>query len=118
MGARTTAPGCCEAAWRRPWTEGGHSNPGHPHVWEENGTFYLGYDYRDAYDLSFTDRFAIRRLHWRDDWPVVAYTPVDVQFHVSADHAAVGEELSVLFRNAGAAASILAVDAVTLTVQR
>ena len=87
-------------------TEGGHSNPGHPHVWEEDGTFYLGYDYRDAYDLSFVDRFAIRRLYWVDDWPVVAYTPVELELQVPSGHPAVGESVAVFFRNAGAPASV------------
>ena len=98
-------------------TEGGHSNPGHPHVWEEDGSFYLGYDYRDAYDLSFVDRFAIRRLYWVDDWPVVAYTPGEVAVQVPSGHPAAGESVAVFFRNAGAPASVLAVDYVTLTLQ-
>ena len=82
-------------------TEGGQSNPGHPHVWEEDGTFYLGYDYRDAYDRAFV---------------VVAYTPVEVELQVSADHPAVGQSVTVFFRNAGEPTSLLAVDTVSLTV--
>ncbi len=82
-------------------TEGGQSNPGHPHVWEEDGTFYLGYDYRDAYDRAFV---------------VVAYTPVEVELQVSADHPAAGQAVTVFFRNAGEPTSLLAVDTVSLTV--
>jgi len=94
--------------------DGGQECPGHPHVWEENGTFYMGYDYRDEYTGSNIDRFGIRRLYWVDDWPVVAYTPIEVTFNADDYPAAIGQKLGISVRNVGSS-SDAAFDYVSLT---
>lgn len=90
--------------------------PGHPHVWEENGVHYLGYDYRT--DLSVPesnamDVMGIRRLHWVDGWPTI-WHPVTVTLDLSASAAAAGQPLEVRLRNVGDEGSVVAVDLVTL----
>jgi hypothetical protein len=95
--------------------DGGQANPGHPHIWEENGKFYMGYDYTDEYTGSGTDRFGIRRLYWVDDWPVVAYTPIEVTFSADDYPAAIGQKLRISVRNVGSASSDAAFDYVSLT---
>jgi len=91
--------------------EGSRENPGHPHIWEENGRFYMGYDYTK----NRRDVFGIRRLYWVDDWPVVAYTPIEVTFKADDHPEAVGQKLGISIRNAGDAASTAAFDHVSLT---
>ncbi|MHC5075537.1 MAG: family 43 glycosylhydrolase [Planctomycetota bacterium] len=91
--------------------EGSQENPGHPHVWQENGRFYMGLDYtKDRRDV-----FGIRELHWVHDWPVVAYTPIEITFK-SDDHPdAMGKKLGISFRNAGDPNSTAAFDHASLT---
>jgi hypothetical protein len=94
--------------------EGSQENPGHPHVWEENGRFYMGYDYTK----NRRDVFGIRRLYWVDDWPVVAYTPIEVTFKADDHPEAMGQKLGISVRNVGDPASTAAFDHVSLTYTR
>ena len=91
--------------------EGSQENPGHPHVWEENGRFYMGYDYTK----NRRDVFGIRRLYWVDDWLVVAYTPIEVTFKADDYPEAIGQKLGISVRNVGDPASTAAFDHVSLT---
>jgi len=93
--------------------EGGQNNPGHPYIWEESGTFYMGYDYTDEYTGSAIDRFGIRRLYWVDDWPTI-WTPITVTFYADNYPDAIGQELGIAFRNTGTG-SDAAFDYVSLT---
>ena len=89
--------------------------PGHPHVWEESGASYLGYDYRTTRDQAEgeMDFMGIRRLHWVDGWPTI-WRPVTVSF-LSDDHPdAIGRRLEISIGNAGDPGSVLAVDRVTV----
>jgi hypothetical protein len=91
--------------------EGSQENPGHPHIWEEDGRFYMGYDYtKDRRDV-----FGIRALRWVDDWPVVAYTPVEVTFKADDHPEAIGQKLGISVCNAGDPNSTAAFDHVSLT---
>jgi len=94
--------------------EGSQENPGHPHVWEENGRFYMGYDYTK----NRRDVFGIRRLYWVDDWPVVAYTPIEVTFKADEHPEAIGQKLGISVCNVGEPASTAAFDHVSLTYTR
>ncbi len=91
--------------------EGSQENPGHPHVWQENGRFYMGYDYTK----NRRDVFGIRRLYWVDDWPVVAYTPIEVTFKADDYPEAIGQKLGISISNVGDPASTAAFDHVSLT---
>jgi hypothetical protein len=91
--------------------EGSQENPGHPHVWEENGTFYMGFDYTK----NRGDVFGIRQLYWVDGWPVVAYTPIEVTFKADDHPEAIGKKLGISVRNIGDPASTAAFDHVSLT---
>ncbi|MHC4690451.1 MAG: GLUG motif-containing protein, partial [Planctomycetota bacterium] len=94
--------------------DGGQDCPGHPHIWQESDTYYMGYDYVDEYDNSRLDRFGIRKLYWVDNWPVVAYTPITVTFNADFHLDAVGHKLGISFRNTGSGSNA-AFDYVTLT---
>ena len=93
--------------------------PGHPHVWEEGGVTYLGYDYRTDLGVpeeQAVDRMGIRRLHWVDGWPTV-WHPVSVAVDLSAAGGPKGEALELVVRNVGDAGSRLAVDHVTIVTR-
>ena len=90
--------------------------PGHPHVWEEDGNFYMGYDYLDEKDaLIEWDTLGIRRLYWVNDWPTI-WTPVEVAFNADDHPEAVGQKLSISLGNTGEASSFVAFDLVDIEV--
>ena len=94
--------------------DGGQANPGHPHIWEESGKYYMGFDYVDRYPGStVTDRFGIRRLYWVNDWPTI-WTPITVTFNADDYPAAIGQELGISLRNTGSGSGA-AFDLVSLT---
>ncbi len=96
--------------------EGGQDCPGHPHIWEENGAYYVGYDYLDEYDGSRRrDRFGIRKLYWGDDWPTI-WTPLTISFDADDHPEAIGQRLGISSRNTGDGSSIAAFDFVSVTV--
>jgi len=94
--------------------EGDQLVPGHPHIWEEGGQFYMGYDFRKTADEEM-DYIGIRRLYWIDDWPTT-YTPVTLTFDSDDYPELIGNKLGVTIRNSGHEDSKLAVDHVTITV--
>ena len=81
--------------------DGGQTNPGHPHIWEESGTFYMGYDYVEEYSGgNGTDTMGIRRLYWVNDWPTI-WTPITVTFNANDYPGSIGQELGISLRNTG-----------------
>ena len=99
--------------------DGDHLVPGHPHIWAENGTTYLGYDYRTDLSVSESnavDRMGIRRLHWVNGWPTV-WQPITVTIRADDHPSAIGEPLRIRLRNIGDPGSTLAVDHVEWEIQ-
>jgi hypothetical protein len=91
-------------------------SPGHPHIWEESGKFYLGYDYiPEKFPDEEIDILGIRRLYWVNDWPTI-WTPVELTFNADEHPQAIGKILGISFRNVGETGSVLAVDSMTLSV--
>jgi len=91
--------------------EGEYLVPGHPHLWQENGTYYMGYDYRPN-STTEPDIMGIRRLYWINDWPTI-WTPITVTFNADDHPDAIGQELGISLRNTGSG-SIAAFDYVSL----
>ena len=110
--------------------EGKESVPGHPHLWEEDGITYMGYDYRKtppgptkSNGQEGFDFMAIRKLHWVSDadgasgvWPTI-WQPLEVTFNSDdfGDH--IGDNLLVSVWNSGGKDSQAAVDYMSLTYQ-
>ena len=89
--------------------EGYQDNPGHPHIWEESGTYYLGYDYTIGEEQ---DVFGIRKLYWVNGWPTI-WTPITVTFNSNDYPASIGQTLGISLRNTGSG-SYAAFDNVSL----
>lgn len=94
--------------------EGEQLVPGHPHIWKENGVYYMGYDYRKIASQDF-DYMGIRKLNWVDGWPTI-YQPLSVAFNANDFPDAIGKNLSICFKNLGEANSRLALDKVSLII--
>ncbi len=94
--------------------EGEQLVPGHPHIWEENGQHYIGYDYRKQTTGTEFDHMGIRKLFWVDGWPTI-YQPVTLSINADDYPQFIGQPLGVRFRNAGTSGSRLAVDEVIVT---
>ncbi len=98
--------------------EGIQRVPGHPHIWEENGKHYMGYDFRkEIAGGEPGDFMGIRRIYWYDGWPTI-WTPVEISLHVNSDPDLIGEKLSLSIKNIGGTKSLLAVDAIQLTTNQ
>jgi hypothetical protein len=97
--------------------EGIQRVPGHPHVWEENGKYYMGYDYRRSTGAGEPgDYMGIRRIYWYEGWPTV-WIPFEVTLKADDFPKLKGKQLEIAFRNTGEADSKLAVDAITLSIK-
>ncbi len=94
--------------------EGEQLVPGHPHIWEENGKYYLGYDFRKNSGEEM-DYMGIRELHWINEWPTI-WMPVEVSFNADDYPETINQKLGIGFRNAGEAGSELAVDLITISL--
>ena len=97
--------------------EGMQLVPGHPHIWEEDNKYYLGYDFRKVIgEGEVGDYLGIRRIFWYDGWPTV-WTPLKVSLHADDFPELIGKPFLVGFRNNGAKASVMGVDAVDLVIK-
>lgn len=95
--------------------DGNQVVPGHPHIWEENGKHYLGYDYRyqkDPEDIT-SDYNGIRQIYFENGWPTI-WTPITVAFNADDYPSLVGQQLGIRVTNNGTSGSILGVDQVSL----
>ena len=90
--------------------DGEQANPGHPHIWEEGGQHYLGYDWTIA---TNKDRLGIRKLYFVNDWPTI-WTPITVTFNSNDYPSSIGQTLGISVRNVGDASSTAGIDYVAL----
>ena len=97
-------------------SDGGQDCPGHPHFWEENGQYYMGFDYLDEYDGVRLDRFGIREIHWVNGWPTI-WTPLSVTFRADNNPRAIGKTLKIFLENTGDPSTIAAFDMITVAVE-
>jgi beta-xylosidase len=95
--------------------EGDQLVPGHPHIWEENGAYFMGFDFRKDGSEEM-DYMGIRSLYWIDNWPTI-WMPVELRFEADEYPELIGQKLNIGFRNAGEAGSELGVDLLTITVK-
>ena len=89
--------------------------PGHPHIWGEDGKYYMGYDYRKNPEEDM-DYMGIRRIYWVDDWPTI-WKPITLSFSADEYPALTGKQISISFKNTGETNSSLAVDAVSFEIK-
>lgn len=91
--------------------------PEPPSFWEENGQLYMGFDYRNekgvGYQFETGDYAGIRPVYFVNGWPTM-WTPLEMSFSADCFPDAIGENLSIQFRNTGTAGSILGVDHITI----
>lgn len=96
--------------------DAGQLSPGHTHIWEENGNFYMGFDYIPGKGADYEkDIFGIRQIYWINDWPTI-WQPVTLTFKADDYPDAIGKKLGIAFRNAGETGSIIGVDSVNLDI--
>jgi len=99
--------------------EGHQAVPGHPHMWEEeDGTEYLGYDFRNYEDgrgddnpFRTDDVMGIRQLYWVNGWPTI-WTPLTVKFVANDNPDTIGQTLSIKIGSYGNSDSHAAFDLV------
>jgi sucrose-6-phosphate hydrolase SacC (GH32 family) len=94
--------------------------PGHPHIWEEGETTYLGYDWRNAKEGHlgpgldpFFDIFGIRKLYWVNDWPTI-WVPITLTFNAYDYPESIGQALGIKMRNSGESSTYIAFDHLSL----
>lgn len=75
--------------------------PGHPHFWEEDGQFYVGYDYRNRKVPGGApeprDIMGIRKMYFVNDWPTI-WVPITVSLDTAETPLAVGKPLTIMER--------------------
>ena len=91
-----------------------HLVPGHPHIWQEEDRFFLGYDYRILLhpDREEMDYMGIRELYWANGWPTI-WIPIKLTF--TAPSELQGQELEIALSNSGQPSSVVAFDDLKVT---
>ena len=101
------------------------SVPGHPHLWQEGGRHFMGYDYRRNVGLHAngdegTDYMAIREIFWITNaagapgtWPTI-WQPMQVVVDSNDFPDLVGKTLGIKLENIGGMFSTCAFDSVVV----